>query len=84
MATTLSSSSSADYHVVLSFRWEDTRDNFTSHLFKELSERKKINTFLDDQGIEKGERISVDLLNSIIEGSKILVIIFKGIDKGVC
>lgn len=76
MATAVSPSFPAKYHVFLSFRGEDTRDNFTSHLFKELNERKKINTFIDGD-IEKGEKISNNLLNSIIESSKISVIIFS-------
>ncbi|KAJ4723729.1 Disease resistance protein (TIR-NBS-LRR class) family [Melia azedarach] len=76
MGTESSSSSSANYHVFLSFRGEDIRDNFISFLFKELSEIKKINTFIG-KGIKKGERVSADRLNSIIEGSKISVIIFS-------
>ncbi|KAJ4723726.1 Disease resistance protein (TIR-NBS-LRR class) family [Melia azedarach] len=75
MATAFSSSSSANYHVFLSFRGEDTRDKFTSHLFKELSERKKLKTFFDED-IKKGESISADLLNSI-EGSRVSVVIFS-------
>jgi hypothetical protein len=36
------------YDVFLSFRGEDTRDNFTSHLHAELC-RKKIETFIDNR-----------------------------------
>ncbi|KAJ4723747.1 putative disease resistance protein (TIR-NBS-LRR class) [Melia azedarach] len=75
MASFSPSSFSCKYDVFLSFRGEDTRENFTSHLFAALS-RKKINTFVDE-GIHKGERISADLLNAIIEGSKISVIILS-------
>ncbi|KAJ4723744.1 Disease resistance protein (TIR-NBS-LRR class) family [Melia azedarach] len=70
-----SSSFPCKYDVFISFRGEDTREKFTSHLFAALSQ-KKINTFIDE-GINKGERISTDFLNVIIERSKISIIIFS-------
>ncbi|KAH9782051.1 ADP-ribosyl cyclase/cyclic ADP-ribose hydrolase [Citrus sinensis] len=62
------------YDVFLSFRGEDTRDNFTSilHLFLSM---KSIKTFVDDQLI-RGENISRSLLD-IIEASSISIIIFS-------
>ncbi|KDO48214.1 hypothetical protein CISIN_1g0402552mg, partial [Citrus sinensis] len=62
------------YDVFLSFRGEDTRDNFTSHLHHVLS-LKSIKTFIDDQLI-RGDNISQSLLGTI-EASCIAIIIFS-------
>ncbi|KAH9725889.1 ADP-ribosyl cyclase/cyclic ADP-ribose hydrolase [Citrus sinensis] len=62
------------YDVFLSFRGEDTRDNFTSHLHHALY-LKSIKTFIDDQLI-RGENISHSLLDTI-EASSISIIIFS-------
>ncbi|XP_068317311.1 disease resistance protein RPV1-like isoform X2 [Pyrus communis] len=62
------------YHVFLSFRGEDTRYNFTGHLFTALH-RKGINTFMDDY-LSRGEEISTALLKAI-EASRISVIVFS-------
>ncbi|KAL5843182.1 hypothetical protein ACOSQ4_009140 [Xanthoceras sorbifolium] len=62
------------YDVFLSFRGEDTRDSFTSHLYAALRQ-KQIETFMDNQLI-KGNEISPSLLNAI-EESQISVIIFS-------
>ncbi|CAK7328817.1 unnamed protein product [Dovyalis caffra] len=74
----MASSSSAvprwKYDVFLSFRGEDTRYNFTSHLYDALR-RKQIKTFIDDE-LERGEEITASLLRTI-EESKISVIIFS-------
>ncbi|XP_031280190.1 disease resistance-like protein DSC1 [Pistacia vera] len=81
MASSSSSSSSSSsrvskkYHVFLSFRGEDTRDNFTSHLYAALCS-KNINTFIDDDKLDKGDEISEALLNAI-EESMIAVIVFS-------
>lgn len=77
MASSSSSSSrvSQKYHVFLSFRGEDTRDNFTSHLYEALRS-KNINTFIDDVKLDKGDEISETLLNAI-EESMIAVIVFS-------
>ena len=72
-----SSSSSAhrwDYDVFLSFQGEDTRNNFTSHLYKALCD-KGINTFIDND-LQRGEEISMELLKAI-ELSKILIVVFS-------
>lgn len=71
----VSHSSSKQHNVFLSFRGEDTRYNFTSHLYAALCGRK-IRTFMDDEEIERGDNISPTLL-SAIESSKICVIIFS-------
>ncbi|PNX83437.1 TIR-NBS-LRR resistance protein, partial [Trifolium pratense] len=62
------------YDVFLSFRGEDTRDNFTSHLYAELC-RKKIETFIDNR-LGRGEEISPALYKAI-EESTIYVIILS-------
>ncbi|KAH9783045.1 Disease resistance-like protein DSC1 [Citrus sinensis] len=66
--------SQSKYDVFLSFRGEDTRDNFTSHLHAALC-RKKIKTFIDEE-LNRGDEISPAILKAI-EGSKITVIIFS-------
>ena len=72
-----SSSSSTlgwNYHVFLSFRGEDTRYNFISHLFKALWDNG-IYTFMDDY-IRRGEEISEQLLKTI-ESSMISIVVFS-------
>ncbi|XP_057995161.1 disease resistance protein RPV1-like isoform X2 [Hevea brasiliensis] len=69
-----SASRNRKYDVFLSFRGEDTRDNFTSHLYDALC-RKKIKTFIDND-LERGEEITPTLLRTI-EESMISVIIFS-------
>ncbi|CAJ2634070.1 unnamed protein product [Trifolium pratense] len=62
------------FDVFVSFRGEDTRNNFTDHLFGAFH-RKGIFAFKDDIKLKKGEDISSDLLKAI-EGSQILIVIF--------
>ncbi|KAL9432315.1 hypothetical protein AB3S75_027355 [Citrus x aurantiifolia] len=62
------------HDVFLSFRGEDTRNNFTSHLSSAFS-RLNIETFIDDQLI-RGDEISESLLDAI-EASTISIIIFS-------
>ncbi|KAH9726116.1 Disease resistance-like protein DSC1 [Citrus sinensis] len=69
-----SSRNNKKYDVFVSFRGEDTRDNFTSHLYSALS-RKNIQTFIDDH-INRGDEIPESLVNAI-EASAISVIIFS-------
>ncbi|XP_050282213.1 disease resistance protein RPV1-like isoform X2 [Quercus robur] len=77
-ASSSSSSSSSihrwNYDVFLSFRGEETRNNFTSHLYEALRE-KGFNTFIDND-LQKGEEISMELLKTI-ELSKILIVVFS-------
>ena len=63
-----------EYAVFLSFRGEDTREGFTSHLYKALC-NKGINTFIDDIDLPMGEGISEKLIQAI-KNSSILVIVF--------
>ncbi|GAU48800.1 hypothetical protein TSUD_81490 [Trifolium subterraneum] len=63
------------YDVFLSFRGEDTRNNFTSHLHKELC-GKNIKTFIDD-GLERGDEISQALYKAIEESTIYVIILSK-------
>ena len=72
-ASTSSSTRRWKYAVSLSFRGEDTREGFTSHLYKALCD-KGINTFIDDK-LPRGEEISEELIQAI-KNSSILVIVF--------
>ncbi|PRQ23473.1 putative TIR domain, P-loop containing nucleoside triphosphate hydrolase [Rosa chinensis] len=76
-SSSLSSASSTGswrHDVFLSFRGEDTRDNFTDHLHSNLV-RRGINTFIDDD-LPRGEEISEALVRAI-EGSKLSLIVFS-------
>ncbi|KAL6315917.1 hypothetical protein AAG906_013751 [Vitis piasezkii] len=63
-AAASSSSSQRRYDVFLSFRGEDTRNNFTAHLYHALCQ-KGINTFIDDDKLERGQVISPALVAAI-------------------
>ncbi|XP_009343375.3 disease resistance protein RUN1 [Pyrus x bretschneideri] len=63
------------YDVFLSFRGEDTRYNFTDHLYQALV-RHGIHTFIDHSELPIGEKIAPTLLEAI-ENSRISVIIFS-------
>ncbi|XP_050277140.1 disease resistance protein RUN1-like [Quercus robur] len=70
-----SSTRRREYAVFLSFRGEDTREGFISHLYKALC-NKGINTFIDDIDLPRGEEISEKLIQAI-KNSSILVIVFS-------
>jgi hypothetical protein len=61
------------YDVFLSFRGEDTRDNFTSHLNAELC-RQNIETFIDNR-LDRGEEINSSLVEAIKESLIYVVIL---------
>ncbi|KAL6315670.1 hypothetical protein AAG906_005758 [Vitis piasezkii] len=63
-ASSYSSSFQRNYDVFLSFRGEDTRNNFTAHLYDVLC-RKGINTFIDNGKLERGQVISPALVAAI-------------------
>ncbi|XP_006348979.2 TMV resistance protein N [Solanum tuberosum] len=63
------------YDVFLSFKGEDIRKTFVDHLYLAL-QQKCINTFKDDEKLEKGKFISPELESSI-EESRIALIIFS-------
>ncbi|KAL6344338.1 hypothetical protein AAG906_037917 [Vitis piasezkii] len=70
-----SSTISRNYDVFLSFKGGDTRKNFTDHLYTTLT-AYGIQTFRDDEELEKGEDIASDLLRAI-EESRVFIIIFS-------
>ncbi|XP_054784444.1 disease resistance protein RPV1-like [Prosopis cineraria] len=77
VAASASSSSSAPiprkkYDVFISFRGEDTRNNFVSHLHEALK-RNKIDTYIDD-GIDKGDDVWAALVEAIEESILFLIV----------
>ncbi|KAK4592213.1 hypothetical protein RGQ29_016644 [Quercus rubra] len=64
-----------EFDVFLSFRGEDTRNNFTSYLHEALC-GKGFKTFIDNEDLQKGEEISAELIKAI-KSSMILIIIFS-------
>ncbi|KAG5573837.1 hypothetical protein H5410_063603 [Solanum commersonii] len=70
-----SSSKICKYDIFLSFRGEDTRRTFVSHLYKAL-EQRGIRTFKDDERLETGKSISDELLKAIQE-ARFAVVIFS-------
>ncbi|KAG5020663.1 hypothetical protein JHK87_016518 [Glycine soja] len=65
-----------NYDVFVSFRGEDTRNNFTAFLFDALSQNG-IHAFKDDTHIQKGESIAPELLLAIQESRLFLVVFSK-------
>ncbi|KAF3968318.1 hypothetical protein CMV_007789 [Castanea mollissima] len=63
-----------NFDIFLSFRGEDTRRGFVSHLFEALT-RQGIQTFIDDN-LHRGENISEELLKTI-ENSSLSIIVFS-------
>ena len=62
------------FDVFLSFRGEDTRRGFVSHLYEALDQHG-IRTFIDNN-LHRGENISKELLK-VIENSSISIIVFS-------
>ncbi|XP_076933669.1 disease resistance protein RUN1-like [Bidens hawaiensis] len=63
------------YDVFMSFRGEDTRMGFTSHLFDALI-RNDIRTYKDDKTLEIGKPIASELLQAI-ETSRLAVVVLS-------
>ncbi|XP_022148564.1 TMV resistance protein N-like [Momordica charantia] len=63
------------YNVFLSFRGEDTRNSFTSHLYEALAQAG-INAFRDSEELQRGVEISEELCEAI-DGSRFLVVVFS-------
>ncbi|XWS13342.1 hypothetical protein CRYUN_Cryun36dG0029500 [Craigia yunnanensis] len=63
------------HDVFLSFRGEDTRHNFTDHLYAALVSRGVV-TFRDDNELPRGKDIPSELLKAI-EESKLSVVVFS-------
>ncbi|RVW96819.1 TMV resistance protein N [Vitis vinifera] len=74
-ASSSTTSISRNYDVFLSFRGGDTRRNFTDHLYTTLT-ASGIQTFRDDEELEKGGDIASDLSRAI-EESRFFIIIFS-------
>ncbi|XP_048231371.1 disease resistance protein RUN1 [Ricinus communis] len=65
------------YDVFLSFRGEDTRKNFTDHLYNALLQAG-IHAFRDDKHLSRGNHISSELLKAIQESKVSIVVFSKG------
>ncbi|XP_076900601.1 disease resistance protein Roq1-like [Bidens hawaiensis] len=63
------------YDVFLSFRGEDTRNNFVDHLYAAL-DQVGICTFKDDEKLQRGKSISPELIKAI-EESMVSVVVFS-------
>ena len=74
-ASSSSSSSQRKFNVFLSFRGDDTRNNFTAHLYDALCQ-KGINTFIDNDELKRGEVISSALVTAI-ENSMFSIIVLS-------
>ena len=61
---TAASSFGWKYDVFLSFRGDDTHNNFTGHLYKAL-DQKGIDIFMDNEKLRGGEEISSTLVTAI-------------------
>lgn len=75
MAASASLWSLKKYDVFLSFRGEDTRNNFTSHLYKALCD-KDIETYIDENSLERGDEITPALVDAIRQ-SNIAIVVFS-------
>ncbi|KAL5574172.1 hypothetical protein UlMin_023769 [Ulmus minor] len=64
-----------NYDVFISFRGDDTRLNFTSHLYKALCQNR-IRPYIDEDRLEKGDDVS-RALSKAIEESAISIVIFS-------
>ena len=63
------------HDMFLSFRGEDTRASFTSHLNTSLL-NAGVNVFRDDDSLQRGDAISKSI-NRAIEQSRIAVVVFS-------
>ncbi|XP_016702039.2 disease resistance protein RUN1 [Gossypium hirsutum] len=68
------------YDVFLSFRGEDTRQNFTDHLYAAFK-RRGIIAFRDDEKLETGEAIAPELFKAIHESWCSVIILSEGFEK---
>ncbi|XAR49157.1 hypothetical protein NMG60_11032251 [Bertholletia excelsa] len=65
------------WDVFLSFRGEDTRHGFTSRLHVELV-RNGVRTFIDDEGLDRGDEIAPSLLAAIEDSAASIAVISEG------
>ena len=73
-ASSSSSTHKWDFDVFLNFRGKDTRNNFTSHLYKALDDQG-FKTFIDNN-LPRGEEIPMELLKTI-RSSMIWIVVFS-------
>ncbi|XP_048328503.1 TMV resistance protein N-like [Ziziphus jujuba] len=66
----------ANYDVFLSFRGEETRNSFMSHLYAALCQ-KGIYTFLDDDKLERGKSISPGLFKAIKDSRCSIIVLSR-------
>jgi len=64
------------YDVFLSFRGEDTRHGFTGYLKKALDD-KGVQTFIDDEELQKGDEVTPSLLEAIDHSMMAIVVLSK-------
>ncbi|XP_058764877.1 disease resistance protein RPV1-like [Vicia villosa] len=62
------------WDVFLSFRGEDTRECFTKQLYESLHS-PGVRVFMDDEGLDRGDRIDITLLQAIDDSAASIVII---------
>lgn len=74
-SSAFSSKRKTNYDVFLSFRGQETRNTFTSHLYEALRQ-KGIHTFLDDDKLERGKSIAAELFEAI-ENSRCSIIVLS-------
>ncbi|KAM5554557.1 hypothetical protein ABKV19_022780 [Rosa sericea] len=72
----MGSPSGFTYDVFLSFRGEDTRKNFTDHLYTALA-NARFRTFRDDPELKKGKNIKQELENAIRESQGSVIVFSK-------
>ena len=61
--------------MFLSFTGQDTRNGFTGYLYKALTDRG-IHTFIDDEELQRGEKIMPSLVKAIAE-TRIAILVFS-------
>ncbi|KAK9944488.1 hypothetical protein M0R45_010052 [Rubus argutus] len=71
-----SSKTRFSFDVFLSFRGEDTRKNFTDHLYTAFTDAG-IRTFRDDDELERGEDIKPELEKAIRQSRSSVVVFSK-------
>ncbi|XP_016514911.1 uncharacterized protein LOC107831644 [Nicotiana tabacum] len=62
------------WDIFLSFRGEDTRHGFTNKLYNELV-RNGVRTFIDDEGLDRGEEIAPNLSAAIEDSAASIAVI---------
>ncbi|KAJ4976490.1 hypothetical protein NE237_001596 [Protea cynaroides] len=74
-SSSLSSFGSSNFDVFLSYKWEDTGNNFTSFLYKTLND-SGMNVFRDSKKLWLGDSIG-PAIKRAIKGSKIWILVFS-------